>query len=213
MLSARELRSWDDTGLRQVRTRGSRRLGAEATRQLARFAPQLGSRLLRLDEGQRERLIRAADQYLIVTHRTPVTAGEVAAVPAMHEPEAVFRWISAVEGLLNGDDKSRRDLTRKTAKRAAVLIGHDDDSRLATRNLITRAYGVRSDYAHGNNPESVDLAALRAVIRKIIVAWSVLAADSPARPLSAGLDDALLSAPALEETVTLPLRRFWEHAT
>lgn len=208
----RELRNWDDTRPSQVQPRGSRKLGAESTRQLARFAPELGSRLLRLDDGQRERLIRAADQYLIVAHRTTATSGEAPEVPAMHEPEAVFRWISAVEGLLNGDDKSRRGLTRKTAKRAAVLIGHDDDSRLAVRNLITRAYEVRSDYAHGSSPPSVDLTALRAIIRKIIVAWIVLAADSPAGPLSAGLDDALLSAQTLEETVTLPLKRFWEHA-
>jgi hypothetical protein len=208
----RELHKWDDAGPRQVRPRRSRRLDAEATGQLARFAPELGSRLLRLDGRRRERLIRAADQYLIVAHRTPGSVGAAAAVPVMHEPEAAFRWISAVEGLLAADDGDRSDLTRKTAQRAAVLIGQDDDERLATRELVRHAYAARSAYAHGGSPKSVDLAVLRTVTRKIIVAWTVLSADAPGRAVSTVLDDALLSARTLDEAVRLPLRRFWEHA-
>jgi hypothetical protein len=61
-------------------------------------------------------------------------------------------------------------------------------------------------------PKSVDLAVLRTVTRKIIVAWTVLSADAPGRAVSTVLDDALLSARTLDEAVRLPLRRFWEHA-
>jgi hypothetical protein len=131
----------------------------------------------------------------------------------MHESEAAFRWISAVEGLLADGDSDRGDLTRKAAQRAAVLIGRDDDGRLAIRDLMRDAYAARSAYAHGGSPKSVDLAALRTVTRKVMVAWIVLSADSPGRPVSAVLDDALLSASTLNGSVTLPLRRFWEHAT
>jgi hypothetical protein len=98
----------------------------------------------------------------------------------MHESEAAFRWISAVEGLLAADDSDRSDLTRKTAQRAAVLIGQDDDEPLAMRDLMRTADAARSAYAHGGSPMSVDLAALRTITREIIVAWIVLSAESPA---------------------------------
>jgi hypothetical protein len=98
----------------------------------------------------------------------------------MHESEAAFRWIYAVEGLLAADDSDRSDLTRKTAQRAAVLIGQDDDERLAMRDLMRTADAARPAYAHGGSPKSVDLAALRTITREIIVAWIVLSAESPA---------------------------------
>lgn len=61
-------------------------------------------------------------------------------------------------------------------------------------------------------PKSVDLAVLRTVTRKTIVAWTVLSADAPGKAVSAILDDALLSARTLGEAVRLPLKRFWKHA-
>ena len=128
----------------------------------------------------------------------------------MHEPEAAFRLVSVIDGLLSADDSSQSDLARKTAQRAVILTGSDDGDRLATRDLVAKAYAVRSSYAHGNSPKKVDLAALRTLTRKVITAWIVLSDDSPGQPLSETLDDALLSAQAFEESVRRPLKEFRE---
>jgi hypothetical protein len=161
-----------------------------------------------MGQGHRRQLIRAADQHLTVAPRTPGAAGEDPALPEMHAPEAVFRWVSVIESLLSTDDNSQIDLTRKTAQRAAILIGCDDDDQLSTRDLVTQAYTVRSNYAHGNSPKKIDLAAMRTLTRQIITAWIVLSADSPGKRLSKSLDDALLSTRILTETVRRPLDDF-----
>jgi hypothetical protein len=194
-----------------VRPRKGRIIDATASDQLSRFASAFGARLHDLDERQRARFARAADQYLIVIYRTPGPAGKSPTVPSMHAPEAAFRWISAIEGLLaDGDDRS--DLKRKTAQRAAVLAGQDDIDRLAVRGLVNAAYGVRSAYAHGGQPKTVDLAALRSLTRRVMVTWAVLAAEYPARTLPGILDDALLSRSVLEDCIQQPLRRFLDQA-
>ena len=208
-----ELQTWerigqDRYGSPRVEPRPARLLNADATRHLAKFAPVLGERIERLGQGRRKQLVRAADQHLTVAHRTPGTPGEDPALPEMHAPEAAFRWVSVIESLLSTDDNSQSDLTRKTAQRAAILIGCDDDDRTSTRDLVAQAYSVRSNYAHGNSPKKVDLAALRTLTRKIITAWIVLSADSSGSPLSKTLDDALLSGRILEESVRRPLEEF-----
>jgi len=145
-------------------------------------------------ETSRGRLIWAADQYLIIAHRAPGSSREAAAVPAMHESEAAFRWISAVEGLLAADDSDRSDLTRKTAQRAAVLIGQDDDEPLAMRDLMRTADAARSAYAHGGSPMSVDLAAPADHHPRDHRGLDRAVGRIPGRPVSDVRDDALLSA-------------------
>jgi hypothetical protein len=208
-----ELHMWDRVADPWIQRRKSRKIDTNITRDLASFAQELGHRVQKLKKRDHERLIRAADQYLTVAHRTPGSPGETAEIPAMHEPETVFRWIAAIEGLLAGEDTSHSDLARKVSQRAAILIGKNDNERLQTRDVIVTAYRARSSYAHGSNPKNnVGLAELRTVIREIIVAWIVLAADFPGKTLSAALDSALLSASKREE-VARRLELFWEQVT
>jgi hypothetical protein len=207
----KELHRWDYTGGEWVRPRKGRMIDMTASSGLRAFASGLGTRLQQVGDRQRSRFARAADQYLIVVHRTPAPAEDSPAVPTMHAPEAAFRWVSAIEGLLSDDD-DRSDLKRKTAQRAAVLAGKDDDDRVAVRNLVNGAYNVRSAYAHGSKPGTVDLSALRFLTRQIMVCWLVLAAEHPASKLPGILDDALLSGRVLEERIQQPLRRFRDQA-
>ena len=207
----KELQQWDNLHREWVQPRTGRILSVAETELLSKFLPELGKRIICLDNKQRERLILAANQYLIVAHRTPGSTKEVTAVPSMHEAEAAFRWISAIEGLLA--DASHADLSRKTAQRAAILVGHNDQDRLATHKLIKKAYNARSAYTHLGNPNSVEPGALRTITRKIIVSWIILAAEIPRNELAETLDNALLSTEVLENRIRRPLSEFWEQAT
>jgi hypothetical protein len=207
----KELRRWEYTAGQLVLPRKGRTIDATASDRLRMFASGFGARLQGLDDKQRARFARAADQYLIVVYRTPGPAGNPPAIPSMHAPEAAFRWISAIEGLLSdGDDRS--DLKRKTAQRAAVLAGQDDAGRLAVSGLVNAAYGVRSAYAHGGQPKTADLGKLRSLTRHVMVSWTVLATEHPAKALPKVLDEALLSRRVREDMVQQPLRRFLEQA-
>jgi hypothetical protein len=211
MFIPKELREWDNTEDEWVRPRKGRIIDARASDRLGMFASEFGSRLGRLDKRHQARFARAADQYLIVVHRTPGRAGNAPTVPSMHASEAAFRWISAIEGLL-ADRDDRSDLKRKTAQRAAILAGQDDSDRLAVRDLVNAAYGVRSAYAHGSQPETIDLAALRSLARRVMVTWAVLAAEYPGVALPGILDDALLSQQLLDGSVQQPIRWFLNQA-
>ena len=125
----KELHSWEYTAGEWVRPRRGRILDAAASGRLRMFAAGLGARLHGLGHKQRARFARAAGQYLIVVYRAPGPGGNPPVIPSMHAPEAAFRWISAIEGLL-ADENDHSDLKRKTAQRAAVLAGDDDTGRL-----------------------------------------------------------------------------------
>jgi hypothetical protein len=205
----KELHRWEHINGYWVPPRRGRVLSAAETEYLSRFARELGALIQRLDGKRQARLLRAADQHLIVAHRTPGSNTEIPAVPSMHEPEAAFRWVSALEGLLTSEDGDHSDLGRKTAQRAAVLVGEDDEDRLSIRNLVKSAYAVRSAYAYGGGDKAIDLAALRTLARKIVISWIVLAAEVQRGDLSDLLDDALLSSARLSEVQRL-VRHFRE---
>jgi hypothetical protein len=130
----------------------------------------------------------------------------------MHESEAAFRWISAVEGLLAADDSDRSDLTRKTAQRAAVLIGQDDDEPLAMRDLMRTADAARVRLRARRQPHERGPGGPADHHPRDHPGLDRAVGPIPGRPVSDVRDDALLSARTLDEAVALPLRRFWEHA-
>ncbi|MFF0066520.1 hypothetical protein ACFYRC_34305 [Streptomyces sp. NPDC005279] len=167
----------------------SRAIDASAASGLARYAAEFGSALGALGETDRRAFARAAEHHLYLVyhhggHQTELNGSYVA-----------FRRTVATEILLAGSDKDHASIARKVSQRAAVLVGDDDDDRLAVQALIQAAYAARSAFAHGSQgTKTVDDTDLERVVRLIMRRWLALAGTHPGRRLAALLDDALLSA-------------------
>jgi hypothetical protein len=86
---------------------------------------------------------------------------------------------------------------RKVQQRTAVLIGRDDDDRVATSELLRKAYQARSRWAHGDElreQDSPDVAAVRDVVRRAFISWlAVTDGGVPPDILAGRCDTALLS--------------------
>ena len=88
-----------------------------------------------------------------------------------------------------------------------MLSGHDDASRIAVHGLVPSAYAARSTYAHGGEPDQIDVASLRRIVRRCILA-SLVIPDEPAAALHTIADEALLSTSVREDRIRRPLREF-----
>lgn len=148
--------------------------------------------------------LRRVTEHLIAAGENAYGHGDVV---KQHNADAVLHYMVALEGLLTGDADDKSDLTRKVAQRSAVLVGHNDEARLQAHDIIRNAYRQRSAYAHGSEAKPVNLAKVRRIVRRSLLARVVLG-DSKQRPLHALADEALLSARVLEAEVREPLRSF-----
>jgi hypothetical protein len=88
--------------------------------------------------------------------------------------EATLHYVIALEALLTGGDDDRTELSRKVIQRAAILAGADDADRKAVAATVRAAYTTRSSYAHGGRTDTIDLPALRRVVRDCILARLIL---------------------------------------
>jgi hypothetical protein len=143
-----------------------------------------------------------------------VTAGEDAygegEVLSELSAEAVLHYVIALEALLTRDTDGKTELSRKVFQRAAILAGQDDRDRNAVADTVKAAYGARSSYAHGSEAESVDLPALRRVVRDCILARLILGDPIAGAPSLAQLADrALLEHTVLADQVRRPIDEFW----
>ncbi len=153
------------------------------------------------------RLRRCAEHFLMAgdAHRE----GEV--FPPQNA-DAVLHYVIALEGLLAGDDSDRGDFIRKVSQRAAVLAGDNDAGRLEIGQLVRDAYNARSAYAHGSEPDKIDLAELRGVVRRCILTRLILGDPTPAGPLHVLADRALLSHDELQSQIRRPFDEFTQRA-
>jgi len=122
--------------------------------------------------------------------------------------DAVLHYVIAFESLLAGDDPDRGDYTRKVSQRAAVLAGRNDANRLTIEQLVRDAYKARSAYAHGSEPNKIDLAALRRIARRCILTRLILGDSTPAGHLHILADRALLSHDELQGKIRRPFYEF-----
>ncbi|GAA3496711.1 hypothetical protein GCM10019016_038120 [Streptomyces prasinosporus] len=123
--------------------------------------------------------------------------------------EVTLHYVIALEALLA--DEEQADLSRKVKQRAAALW-MTDSHRLAVAQVVGRAYGRRSKYAHGDETGDADtkeLHQLRRVAHSTLLRWLVTTVSTgPDLPLE--LDKTLLSDELRTSTVTAPLRSFYE---
>jgi hypothetical protein len=56
-------------------------------------------------------------------------------------PQVILNYVFALENLLSGGDNNQIDLSRRTAQRAAALVGTDDASRRRIFEQVHGAYG------------------------------------------------------------------------
>jgi hypothetical protein len=123
--------------------------------------------------------------------------------------ETVLHYVIALEGLLTGDDENQGELTRKVSQRAAILASNDGARRLEIAKLVRDAYGARSAYAHGSEPDTeIDLPKLRYVVRRCILARLIVGDPTAAGPLSVVADRALLAHDVLDQVIRQPIEEF-----
>ncbi len=152
------------------------------------------------------RLRRIAEHFM--------TAGEEAhgegEVLSEFNADAVLHYVIALEAVLAGTDSDKTELTRKVVQRAAILAGVDDRDRQAVAATVRAAYAARSAYAHGSEPEQIDLPALRRVVRDCVLARLILGDPRPDDQSLAQLaDTALLDHSLLTEGIRAPIAEFW----
>lgn len=160
-------------------------------------------------KGSRERIARLRR---IVEHF--LTAGEDAhgegEVLSEYNADAVLHYVIALEAVLAGGESDRTELTRKVVQRAAVLVGTDDADRCAVAATVRAAYGARSAYAHGSEPDDVELPALRRVVRDCMLARLIVGDPaSDGLTLGALADAGLLDHALLAEQIRSPIALFW----
>ncbi|MFP5328171.1 MAG: hypothetical protein ACLGHT_11900 [Acidimicrobiia bacterium] len=210
---------WTPDGVTEIEVvrRGDYEIDESNAPRLRRFLTQLAPLLDRAlaqpakpTKGSRERAARVrriAEHFL--------TAGEDAhgegEVLSELNADAVLHYVIAIEAVLTGDDSDKSELTRKVVQRAAVLAGTNDEDRRFVAALVLDAYRARSSYAHGGDPEDVDLPGLRRVVRDCIVARMVIGDPTPSGETLASLADAaLLDHQLLAERVRGPISEFWK---
>jgi hypothetical protein len=163
-------------------------LDATVTADLGQYAAEIGARIDALAPADRRQFACAAGHHLYLGYQQ---AGREDELDASY---IAFRRTVAVETLLRGADSDHESIGRKVVQRAAVLIGADDEDRLAVQGLIRRAYGARSTFVHGGTKtKQVDQPALARACRVIMRRWLALAAEQGGKRLVTLLDDALLS--------------------
>lgn len=209
---------WTPDGVTEIEVvrRGDYEIDQSNAPRLRRFLEQF-ARLLdralaqptRPTKGSRERAARVrriAEHFL--------TAGEDAhgegEVLSEFNADAVLHYVIALEAVLTGADSDKTDLTRKVVQRAAILAGGDDGDRRAVATLVLAAYRARSSYAHGGEPEDVDLPGLRRVVRDCVLAALIIGDPTPSDAALASLADAaLLDHQLLAEEIRRPVSDFW----
>jgi hypothetical protein len=124
-------------------------------------------------------------------------------------PQLILNYVSALENLLSGGDDSHVDLSRRTAQRAAILIGDGDAHRNAIFAATRDAYKVRSVIAHGSDPEegaTMDaIKGMRPILRRALVYAIVL---GPHCEIGRLCDEALLSHATLRDNIRVPIEEF-----
>jgi hypothetical protein len=157
-----------------------------------------------------ERLRRAAHRLLSLGSQ--IGAGGDAS-HADRRPELVFWYVSLLESL-TVTETDKGDLSRKVSQRAAVLLGADDDERVAVARTIATAYSVRSTVAHGSAVRKPDLEALVPTLydylRRTLCRLIILGPDfDPATEC----DTALLSVQARDERIHEPVAEILAQVT
>ncbi|MBF8184927.1 hypothetical protein ITP53_04065 [Nonomuraea sp. K274] len=175
---------------------------------LIRFLTEITTRLTERELGTKlhDRIRRSALRFLstsdMVGYRADVTFSD-------DEPQVVLNYVTSLENLLSGGSESHTDLSRRTAQRAAVLIGENDGDRLRTLRCVKDAYNVRSSIAHGSDPRPRKLTEaatqVRSILRRALVAAIVLG-EAELGPLC---DEALLSQGTLRAKINNPLAEFY----
>lgn len=122
------------------------------------------------------------------------------------QPQVLMLYVSALEHLLSARNEDSGDLRRRTAQRAAVLLGRDDAERVQINEVVSEAYGVRNKIAHGDEPNPEKLAYSVEHIRELI-RWALLSviALGPEISISSICDLALLNHASLQSNLTRPL--------
>jgi hypothetical protein len=204
-----------ETELEAVRT-GDYEIDGTQEHRFRRFLELLAMRLeaalaqpARPTKNSRERaarLRRIAEHFL--------SAGEDARgegeVLSELNADAVLHYVIALEAVLTGSEDDKTELTRKIVQRAAVLAGVDDQDRQSVATTVRAAYRARSAYAHGSDPDDIDLPALRRVVRDCVLARLILGDPTPGGSTLAQLaDNALLDHALLAVQVRGPILAFW----
>jgi hypothetical protein len=159
---------------------------------------------LKRTRSARERLRRSAHRFLALNSRLG-SNGDV--LFRRDRAEVIFWYVSALENLLLTEGRPDGDFSRKVAQRAAVLIGADDDERLAIRRDITKAYSVRSKVAHGDTPPDALLTDLPQRLRDYLRrAFRDLIILGPMFDVAEVCDDALLSGAIREQKIAVPVQ-------
>lgn len=110
-------------------------------------------------------------------------------------PDAVVNLVAAMEGLAMTDG-GRESIARTVAQRVAVLVGDTDDQRRSIWETVKKAYGARSDWAHGTDVKdsrAPDVGELRRLVGRLFMAWVAVTAEVSPKQLAAECDAALLS--------------------
>jgi hypothetical protein len=193
----KEITAWHRDPLSVARPNGGgwafrynslRVIDARTASGIGRYAAEFGAALSALKEADRRAFARAAEHHLYLAYHHGGHQGE------LNGSYVAFRRTVATEILLAGSDKDHGSIARKVSQRAAILIGEDDDDRLAVHASIRAAYAARSAFAHGSQgTKTVDDANLAKVVRLIARRWLALAGSHPGPHMATLLDNALLS--------------------
>jgi hypothetical protein len=187
---------------------------------LARFLDQLTASLQRwnlaLEEGTQkvrkvlkktqDRLRRSAVRFLETGEKVGFDCDVTFEAD---QPHVVLNYVSALENLLSAENEDAIDLRRRTAQRAAILLGRDDTQRTTIHDHVSAAYKVRNKIAHGDEPDAEELAnaakRLRPILRRALISAIVLGSRPELHSLC---DNALLSHTALREQIEMPVETF-----
>ncbi|MFE3560199.1 hypothetical protein ACFXKW_35890 [Streptomyces sp. NPDC059193] len=122
--------------------------------------------------------------------------------------EVTLHYVIAMEALLADEDQA--DLSRKVKQRAAALW-MSDAHRLKVAEVVGKAYGRRSKYAHGDETGDVDeneLDRLRRVAHGVMLRWLITTVPA-GLDLPLELDKTLLSDGVRKAIVSDPLQAFF----
>ncbi|MDQ3913904.1 MAG: HEPN domain-containing protein [Actinomycetota bacterium] len=162
----------------------------------------------RIQPSKRAARLRRVAEHFLTAAEDAHGEGEVL---SEFNADAVLHYVIALEAVLAGDDHDKADLTRKVAQRAAIIAGTDDEDRLSIARLVRSAYGARSAYAHGGEPDTIELPHLRRVVRDCILGRLILGDRSRGgHGLAERADAALLSSSCLQDEVRGPIEDFWK---
>jgi hypothetical protein len=200
----------------EVVRKGDYRIGTNSEEELrgflAHFVPMLEAAMAqpaRPTKASRElaaRLRRIAEHFLTASEEAH-GEGEVL---SEDNADAVLHYVIALEAVLAGGESDKTELTRKVVQRAAILAGVDDQDRQAIAATVRAAYASRSAYAHGSEPDEIDLPALRRVVRDCMLARLILGDPSlDGESLAQLADAALLDHSLLADRVRGPILEFW----